>query len=970
MQSKNTLILIAGILIAGMVAALTYVGLGNGTLDSTATWTEQDESRLNEEDIPPENEGSELTENTTPQDARELLADTSSKNDVARPEILLRGRVVDTFGAAVARAEVTLEIRNRSDRKRIASRINKPVETGADGRFTFKGKGFRDLSITLIASHSNFALRILDRRFEKAEGELDIGDILLTKGATIIGSVTDLDGNGIPNAQTRLWPTGETRLAWLQDRERFLPLLDVQRDGSFRIEHVTPGQYYVEARARLKQRRWTPPLTLQDMQEELLDPIRLGPGYRIEGTVFEASTGKPIHEATVSLSGSKVKGGRAVTDERGRFEFDNLTADSVRIRVKANDFVSKDLPEVMPAEPQPLLIQLDSGLSISGIALDARTSEPVTSYNVRIKKIGNLTDSKGLLSAKTIEESIALLAQEMGLATVRLQTLRAQEKPNAEQLKLAARAVKTYRKKLELQLKAGKRLATGSKSLDPAEVHGKKGLFEKHPAGRFNSSGLDEGIYVVSIRSPDHQLHRTESLELRVGRPAPELTVQLHRGFHLHGIVRSRTSGKPIAKADIELMSVRESSPRNSNKMVIISTGPRQTITSKSDLTPVLSTRSDKQGKFELRHAPPGRYVVTARAEKYARQRGEPFELRGDREGLDLRLGALASIEGRVLGIARIREEPIQVMAFAGTRGLRTEEVGADGSYRIENLEPGAYSVRAFVGSRKEFLARELASLYAAGNSPRKFDIVLEEGEHKVFDVAIKTHPIGGIRGQVLINGQPAKGLSIYAQSQQASNPVNKSSKVNVSIRGFTGKSGVYFLSGSSRKSVTDQNGEFRFEKLSQGPYGLRVLPKSGKGIDLHREEVQVLANQDANRLIDLQIGSIAVKIAAENGDEPSELNGVAFLIRGAEPKPDLKDASRQGRTQKFNVRNGTFHSGDLPVGDYFMIVQLQGRERLEQTIFVNAGTRELNLTAPPKQAGSPTPAGTPDKGPQRRRSP
>ena len=68
----------------------------------------------------------------------------------------------------------------------------KPVITGKDGAFAFRGKGFRDLEVNLEVRHKEYALALHRDSFQGVEPgqQLSVGEVRIVTGGTLSGSIT------------------------------------------------------------------------------------------------------------------------------------------------------------------------------------------------------------------------------------------------------------------------------------------------------------------------------------------------------------------------------------------------------------------------------------------------------------------------------------------------------------------------------------------------------------------------------------------------------------------------------------------------------------------------------------------------------------------------------------------------------------------------------------------------------------
>jgi hypothetical protein len=138
------------------------------------------------------------------------------------------------------------------------------------------------------------------------------------------------------------------------------------------------------------------------------------------------------------------------------------------------------------------------------------------------------------------------------------------------------------------------------------------------PGGAFSFEGLDEGVYVVDIESPEHQRQRTEPVELRVGGGSPHLVVALARELHV-SVVTARQTREPLAEARVELRTPAEAPAGERSKNAGLRLGPRS-----RDRGALLAVaRTEERGTFELRNAPPvaARWWCAPRTTRRARRR-------------------------------------------------------------------------------------------------------------------------------------------------------------------------------------------------------------------------------------------------------------------------------------------------------------------------------------------------------------
>jgi beta-lactamase regulating signal transducer with metallopeptidase domain len=165
--------------------------------------------------------------------------------------------------------------------------------------------------------------------------------------------------------------------------------------------------------------------------------------------------------------------------------------------------------------------------------------------------------------------------------------------------------------------------------------------------------------------------------------------------------------------------------------------GASVTIVQRGDLKTVLS---DTNGRYEISNLAAGEYrviasapgyVPTAYGQRFATEEGAPVEIQPGRmaSGIDVRLQRSAAVHGRIFDIAGNGLSGVEVeilaeryrpggTALAPVGFARTDDLGA---YRIGDLTPGTYYVRAYVpGSARAAGPHEVyASTYLPGSTDR-----------------------------------------------------------------------------------------------------------------------------------------------------------------------------------------------------------------------------------------------------------
>ncbi len=807
-----------------------------------------------------------------------------------RLEAILRGRVVDAFAAPVAGARVFLDFarggRGRGeDRQR---RVPDPVVTGADGTFAFRGQVFRNLRVALQVIHPDHANAAFDRSLGDVTAEVQLGDLVLTSGGRVIGRVTDLQGSPIPGASIGLLPANDNRLRWVRNRDEMTPPAVTDRNGWYRFEHTPPGDWRVSATARNHEVGQSAEFTAVDDQQTDVPDLQLGPGFEVVGFVRDVG-GRPIAEAAIHLRPQR--GGRSyrtATDAQGRFGLEHLPGTAMSLQVERRGYLRHEQRDLDPTQPTgPWSITLQDGLRIAGMVRDGRTGRPVTSFAVRTQRIADLPREADAAAAQ---------AQAQG-------PRRNESRPTAP----AASQGPTFEPPTDL------------------------GRPEPRPDGRFAATGLEEGLYRVSVQSPDHMQWRSGTLELRAGAPPAELQIALEAGLAVSGQITDRT-GRPLAQAQVDLRRLREDGGERPT-----GNGPPGRVNRESSAA---RTRADAQGRFALRHLPPGSYLVAATAENHDAGRTEPFALQQtDVGGIVLALDALGALTGRITNAAALVGREVRVTALPTDRPFEPWRMGnggrgmlaqmePDGTYRIDGLRPGPHHVRAFVGSAGD-LFRDLGPLLGSGQT-LPTDVTIAPGEVATLDLVATLPQRGGVRGTVTANGAPAAGFRVELR------PV-----------AGTAEPGRFGRQGDG----TDAEGRYAIDNVDAGLHELLVL--SGRnGSELHRQQVAITADFTATVDLTVAVGTIRGTVRVPDG-APAATGNVQLLPGVTELPADLAAFRRSHRIANARVADGRFVSEALPPGQYLLLLQVRGHGQVTQAAFVGGGQDvQVELDAGPVQQG------------------
>jgi protocatechuate 3,4-dioxygenase beta subunit len=811
-----------------------------------------------------------------------------------------------------------------------------------------------------------------------------MGDTVLTQGGSLIGRVTDLDGNGILAAEVELEPANDNGLTRAPSRNELLPPASSDATGFFSHSNLMPGEYRLTASAknRLEHRR-RQVILIEEGQEFDVGSLALGPGYEILGYVYD-KTGEPLAGARIELtssslertqrqSGNQVDGNRRGRDgtqgrqgrdrggrggfrpvsertrsrEDGSFGVDHLPSRLIDMEVSATGHLTYRQAGIDPSLGQVLTVQMEAGLTLRGIVLDEDSATPVTSYAAKLRRERDLPD-----------EADAALAQ------VNTQDPQARSGRGRRGGDRGGRSGQRGRGGRDGR--DGGRRGRGS-WWNPNRIPDDLGDPEEHPDGEFAFDGLDEGIYRIDIASPDHHMVRSDPIELRRGVTNEILQIALSKGHVISGFVLDRHSGEPIVGAEVELMRVRESDPFQNMAAGNTAGDPNQTrgrggrrgrgqdfarmarafAGNEFSGERIIEVESGPNGAFEFPLSPPAKYFVVASSREYARSRTKDFELTGDQQGIKLELGHKASLEGLVTGIPVHREDPVQVLAISGIRSQNRVLAAEDGSYRFEELEPGDYVVRAFLGDARIYQQQLMRELFSSPDGQLPIDLSISEGQDATFNLLLEVPEVGNVKGRVLVNGEPVAGyrISLQALGESASNqPFG---------RGRGGRGG---RGGGNLSDTSASDGGFSIDDVQSGEYSLRAQAPGGRrGGDIYKTNLIVQTGLDTELAVEIFIGNLEGTVTSDDNAPPVDLRGRVFVLPGATEVPEnLRNFARTGILKTGSLSEGKFEVSEIPVGPALLVLRINGREDAAELINIQAARKTTIQVKAGQKKGDP----------------
>lgn len=578
--------------------------------------------------------------------------------------LVYRGRVLSRAGAPVAGADLRLSTGARGPGRPQQAQAA-PVlkgKSGPDGLFAIAATAPRVSFWTILVQHAEFAPLRQGGLSPAVAGEVYLGDLVLGEGGLIQGRVVDEKEAGVAGAKVtvrgeegpfrgRGGPGGPGGASDLEG-----PAVEAltAADGTFRLARVPRGELRLVAQHPDRPPGRSALVRLEDGTSVTGVKIVLEPGLRVTGIVSAEGKG-PLPGARVSIPGQFGALGRGVlTDAKGAFALPPLAPGRYQLAAAAEGWQPAVAALALEAEkpPQALELTLKAGGVLAGQVVDPQGS-PVTLFAVRVlpAEMAGLNGAPGAADAQGRPQGRGRFGQEG-----------AQRVPGQERVRDAGFGRGQERQ--EGRARAGD--ANGAEAGD----------FLRRIQERMGGQGL-----------PQDALQRIQE---RLGQAGltPEAIQQMQQRFQGRA-----GAGDQLAQTAMEILGQLNNRARRPEE--------------------------HPEGRFQVQGLPPARYLLEIRAPGHQTTRSEPLDLTAQGSITNLRIAVepTLGIEGRV--VARSSGKPVsgaRVMALPaareegapggrrgpqggggpGMRGGFGAESDAQGRFRIEDLGPGAYTLRAF----------------------------------------------------------------------------------------------------------------------------------------------------------------------------------------------------------------------------------------------------------------------------------
>ena len=524
-------------------------------------------------------------------------------------------------------------------------------------------------------------------------------------------------------------------------------------DGAFLLEEVPPGTWSVVVEAKGYQPARAGSVVVEEGGTAKDVDVKVSLGGQLKGRVLDASSGRPVPNATVTHAAAGAAGGPLVAladaagegeiaaDADGGFEIDGLTPGKIAITVKHPDYAEARQTADVKEGTASVEVRLTPGSALGGLVLsDAR--QPLPGADVVLQAGGDAGFGRGMLGSgqSTVTDGSGrfrfdhLTAGRYSLvATVRSRTSPAQtvvlqdgESREDAVLQIAAGAtLQGVVSGIPDSWKNGMTVTAGG-----ADAYA--GSTRTGADGRFQFAGVPPGPVTLRATAGDFagsSRSVTKQVEMPDGQPVVDTEIVFEPGYVLSG--RVTRAGQPLPNVTVVAN--------------LVGGGGRQA-----------SSRTDDGGSYRMEGLGEGTYNVMALSSVFGGStRSQQVDLRGD-QTLDIAFpsaklgGTVVDAQGRMpLADAVVEVTGSDSSASSGGgRQVRQATTDSNGSFLLTDLDPQSYAVNVrkadYLFERRDVTAAE------QGTDALQFELTRGEGIGIVGRDGVYGVPLHGLMVRVL----------------------------------------------------------------------------------------------------------------------------------------------------------------------------------------------------------------------------
>ena len=646
----------------------------------------------------------------------------------------IRGLVTDEAGQPVAGASIRAEHRGAGVPPSFSFGSG-PATSGSDGSFRVEEASYGQ-TYRLTAQAAGYAPSALDLPPLEPGIPVEPVHLVLSKGRRVLGSVVDMDGNPVAEAQVSLlWPLDPSDFRSMLEAPAAAAATD--GGGAFALPATGPGQYEVRVSHADYADRPLSRVEIPAGESDFdLGDLALAAGGAIHGIVT-GPDGEPVARATIQARERNRRGRSATktatTDTDGRFRLDGFSSDLADVGVRASGYPLLVVPGVRVDNADPELIQLKPGASVTGRVLDnGGNGAQGVPVRLRFEQDFRTSGDPRLWSmTETYPRRVTDKDGRFRFDGLPAGTWSALTRKGAEGAQLDGIAlIPGAEREIELVLRIRDRLTVIVATEVGEPVAGAQIRLEspgeRLPSGYGQTDGSGRSVIDITpgpaTVKVSHDELRNESRQVELEPGDNEVRFQLRPGVELSGTVRSY-QGTPLALATVEART-------------------EYSFGAESHRT---NTVSDQNGAFRVTGLEPRRYVLTARAPGYADGGPDEAVEIGDEtvDGIEIVLEPETSIVGAVTGLSPADLNQVQVYARKGPR-TRDATTDTDGSFSVQGIGPGTWQLRAVKGDWERTVERTVT--IEPGMSEVSVELPFERGLRLSGQVLEDGAPLGGAR--------------------------------------------------------------------------------------------------------------------------------------------------------------------------------------------------------------------------------
>lgn len=634
-----------------------------------------------------------------------------------RRGLVISGRVLDQGESPVAGAELEVTRSRTFEGGRGGQRFalnvvdasgGRPVgSSGADGRFEIRGLAPGDYSLRV--RKPGYATELVDP-VKVGEGSEPLS-IVLGPGASITGRVVRKNGDGVEGVRIAALPKGAGRM-----RPRDTLDEPTGPDGFFAVDGLKPGESYDLTTFRPT----GPGPEKRDVQapSEGVELVVPG-GGGVKGTVVDAETGSPVTEFDVSYEPdragarggmvirmvSRGPGGRSgtgthVETEDGSFVLEDVPPGSWQVSVNAKGYQAGRVGSVVVEEGsvrEGVEVKLAKGAVLSGRVTDARSGRAIRDASIGKQASGEgggrlpipglegedgvTTDADGRFAIEGIAPgTYKLTARHVDYAE-ESQTVEVNERGGDAEIRLTSGGVV-----------AGVVVSDSRRPVDNVEVSltgAGEGSFGRmlgggpqtatDATGRFRFDHLAAGRYTVNATRRGANASPVDVV-LQAGESREDVTLTLSAGSTILGVVRG------LAPEELSAVNVGASGAEGWFD----------------------SARTDASGSFRIEGAPAGVVQLRATAGDFrSGTKSASAEVTVPQGGGDVPaevvFESLSALSGSVTRASAPVADAVVLASRRGGGRSSTGRTDENGSYRLEGLDDGTYTLMVAPGMSGSF---------------------------------------------------------------------------------------------------------------------------------------------------------------------------------------------------------------------------------------------------------------------------